>query len=451
LKTLHFIAIGGAAMHNLAIALLNLGYQITGSDDEIFEPSLSRLKSCNLLPEKQGWFPEKLNHTIDAVILGMHARPDNPELRKAKELGLKIFSYPEFLYEQTKNKKRVVIAGSHGKTTTTAIIIHVLNYHKWKIDFMVGSQIEGFENMVALTEDSEIAIFEGDEYLSSPIDLRPKFFHYKPHITLISGIAWDHINVFPTFNDYLEQFKLLTEMTEDGGHLVYYSGDTNLNEISKTVRSKVRKHPYIEHPSKTINQVTYLLTGKEEVPIKIFGKHNLQNINGAKKICNLLGLPDEDFYKAITSFPGTSKRLQELANKGSFTCFLDFAHAPSKVKATLQAVREQFPSRRLMAVLELHTFSSLNKEFIPQYAGTLDLADEAVVFFNKHVLEYKKMEDLPEDYVRNCFKKVNLKVLTSAEKLTKYLTEIKTDNSVLLLMSSGNFGGIKIKEIIQVS
>jgi UDP-N-acetylmuramate: L-alanyl-gamma-D-glutamyl-meso-diaminopimelate ligase len=448
LKKIHFIAIGGAAMHNLAIALRNVGYRISGSDDEIFEPSLSRLKSVNLLPEKQGWYPEKLDSSIDAVILGMHARADNPELARAKELGLRIFSYPEFLYEQTKNKYRVVIAGSHGKTTTTAVIIHVLSYHGWKIDYMVGSQIEGFDNMVSLSDDAQIAIFEGDEYLSSPVDLRPKFIHYKPHIALISGIAWDHINVFPRFSDYLEQFKILTGMIEENGHLVYYSGDNNLVEIVKSVKDNIRKHPYIEHLCKIIDQNTFLVTAKEEVPIKIFGKHNLQNINGAKEVCNLLGLSDVDFYNAMPSFPGTSKRLQELVNRDNYSCYLDFAHAPSKVRATLQAVREKFPTRRLIALLELHTFSSLNKEFLPQYEGTLELADEAVVFYNRHVLVQKKAKDLPVDFVQSCFKKRGLKIMVDAEDLAHYIREIRRDDSVLLLMSSGNFGGLKMKELV---
>lgn len=448
MKKIHFIAIGGAAMHNLAIALRNVGYRISGSDDEIFEPSLSRLKSVNLLPEKQGWYPEKLDSSIDAVILGMHARADNPELARAKELGLRIFSYPEFLYEQTKNKYRVVIAGSHGKTTTTAVIIHVLSYHGWKIDYMVGSQIEGFDNMVSLSDDAQIAIFEGDEYLSSPVDLRPKFIHYKPHIALISGIAWDHINVFPRFSDYLEQFKILTGMIEENGHLVYYSGDNNLVEIVKSVKDNIRKHPYIEHLCKIIDQNTFLVTAKEEVPIKIFGKHNLQNINGAKEVCNLLGLSDVDFYNAMPSFPGTSKRLQELVNRDNYSCYLDFAHAPSKVRATLQAVREKFPTRRLIALLELHTFSSLNKEFLPQYEGTLELADEAVVFYNRHVLVQKKAKDLPVDFVQSCFKKRGLKIMVDAEDLAHYIREIRRDDSVLLLMSSGNFGGLKMKELV---
>jgi UDP-N-acetylmuramate: L-alanyl-gamma-D-glutamyl-meso-diaminopimelate ligase len=362
---------------------------------------------------------------------------------------LKIYSYPEFLYEQSRNKKRIVIAGSHGKTTTTAIIIHVLKYYNWKMDYMVGSQIEGFENMVSISDEAEIAIFEGDEYLTSPIDPRPKFIHYKPHIALISGISWDHINVFPKFEDYVKQFGFLTDIIEPKGYLVYYSGDSRLKEISENVKRGIGMYPYTEHPSIIKEGITNLITNKGDIPLKIFGKHNLQNISGAKQVCNLLGLNDDDFYRAISSFPGTSKRLQVLLNRDNFTCYLDFAHAPSKVIATVQAVKEQFPSRRLIAVLELHTFSSLNRNFIPQYEGTMNVADEAIVFFNKDVLIHKKMEDLSEDFISAAFKKEGLKVISNTEKLIQYLTGIKTENTVLLLMSSGNFGGIKLKELVQ--
>jgi UDP-N-acetylmuramate: L-alanyl-gamma-D-glutamyl-meso-diaminopimelate ligase len=303
--------------------------------------------------------------------------------------------------------------------------------------------------MVSLNKDSEIAIFEGDEYLSSPIDLRPKFIHYKPDITLISGIAWDHINVFPTFGEYVKQFKILTEITADKGHLVYYSNDEALQQITSSVKSSLVLHPYAEHPHKIKDRSTYLLAGNREIPIKIFGKHNLQNINGAKEVCTILGLSDDDFYKSITSFPGTSKRLQEICNEKDFCCFLDFAHAPSKVRATLQAVKEKYPDRHLTAVLELHTFSSLNKDFIPQYKGSLDLADEAVVYFDKHVLEHKKMESLSEQFVEDCFHKKELKIITNADSLANYFSGMERNNRVLLLMSSGNFGGINVRELFK--
>jgi UDP-N-acetylmuramate: L-alanyl-gamma-D-glutamyl-meso-diaminopimelate ligase len=448
LKRLHFIAIGGAAMHNLAIALRGKGYRISGSDDEIFEPSLSRLKSANLLPEINGWHPEKIHKDIDAVILGMHARADNPELIRAKELGLKIFSYPEFLYEQTKNKIRVVIAGSHGKTTITAIIIHALTRSGWKIDFMVGSQIEGFDTMVSLNDIADIAVFEGDEYLSSPVDLRPKFIHYKPHIALISGISWDHINVFPSFQKYISQFEILTQLIEKKGHLVYYSGDKNTGKIAAGSPGYISKHPYIEHPARINGDVTYLTWDKQEIPLKIFGRHNLQNINGARIVCKLLGLKDEEFYRAVSTFPGTSKRLQKLVSTADFNCFLDFAHAPSKVRATVEAVKEQYPGKRIIAVLELHTYSSLNRKFIPQYRGTLDLADEAVVFFDRHVLENKKMDDLSTDFITACFDKDATRVFTNKKDMAAFITRIGKQNTVLLLMSSGNFGGINFKELL---
>jgi UDP-N-acetylmuramate: L-alanyl-gamma-D-glutamyl-meso-diaminopimelate ligase len=448
-KRIHFIAIGGAAMHNLAIALKNKGYEISGSDDEIAEPSLSRLRENDLLPKLQGWHPENIHSSTDAVILGMHARSDNPELLKARELGLKIYSYPEFLYEQTRNKKRIVIAGSHGKTTTTAILIHVLTQAGINVDFMVGSQIEGFSNMVSLSEEAKIAVFEGDEYLSSPIDLRPKFIHYKPHIALISGIAWDHINVFNTFEVYLEQFELLTGMIETGGHLVYYSGDQNLRKIAANSPAHLIKHAYAEHPAGIKGTRTYLTVNNKEIPIQIFGKHNLQNINGAKVICDILGLPQSEFYKAMRKFPGTAKRLQVIKHNQAFTCYIDFAHAPSKVNATIQAVREQYPERKLIAVLELHTYSSLNIEFIPQYAGTLELADEAIVFYNKQVIEHKKMIPLSREFVKECFAKSTLTIIDEKEELENYLRRIQKNGIVLLLMSSGNFGGINISEMLE--
>lgn len=448
MKRLHFIAIGGAAMHNLAIALKRKGYEISGSDDEIFEPSLSRLKIEKLLPEQQGWFPEKISRDIDAVILGMHARKDNPELVKAQQEGVKIYSYPEFLYEQTRNKKRVVIAGSHGKTTITAMVIHVLRHCGINFDFMVGSQLDGFDTMVSLNDDTDIAVFEGDEYLSSPLDARPKFIHYQPSIALISGIAWDHINVFSTFDKYKEQFRTLTEIIKTNGHLVYYEGDEDLCHIANQTPGHIVRHPYSEHAFLIEEGKDYLLTSKEAlIPLQIFGKHNMQNINGAKIVCELLGVGAESFYAAISGFSGTSKRLQCIKQTPDFTAYLDFAHSPSKVKATLQAVREQFPDKHLVAVLELHTFSSLNKEFIPQYAHTMDLADEAVVFFNREVIEHKKLPEIFPVYVSNSFARSELKVLDKKDDLLTFFDKIDRNNTVLLLMSSGNFGGADVIRI----
>ena len=432
-------------MHNLAIALKRKGYSVTGSDDEIFEPSRSRLQNEGLLPEEYGWYPSRLSDKTDAVILGMHAKPDNPELVKAGELGLKIYSYPEYLFEQTRDKTRVVVAGSHGKTTITAMVIHVLHHSNVPIDFMAGSKIEGFENMVELNNRSEIAVFEGDEYLSSPLDRRPKFVHYKPHVALISGIAWDHINVFPTFEEYIRQFRILIGMVPADGHIVYYQEDKHLKDLIRSSPKDVRIHPYSEHRHKIREDTDYLLTGTdEEIPVRVFGQHNMQNISGAKTICTILGLSDDKFYEGIETFPGTAKRLQVLEQTPSFACFLDFAHSPSKVKATLRAVRERYPDRKLYAILELHTFSSLNKAFIPQYMGTMDDADEAIVYYDEDVLRKKKLEMIPASFVKECFSNSGLKVLSTKEQLESYLEQIDRNKSVLLMMSSGNFSGIKI-------
>ena len=361
---IHFIAIGGSAMHNLALALYQKGYQITGSDDTIHDPSKSRLKAKGLLPEEFGWFEEKITSDIDAVILGMHAKEDNPELLKAQELGLKIYSYPEFLYEQSKHKTRVVIGGSHGKTTITSMILHVLNYHDREVDYMVGAQLEGFDTMVHLTEDNEFIVLEGDEYLSSPIDRRPKFHLYQPNIALISGIAWDHINVFPTFENYVEQFSIFTDSLVNGGIMVYNEEDQEVKKVVEESANSIKKYPY-ETPDFFIEDgVTYLNTPEGELPLEVFGNHNLQNIAGAKWICQHMGIDEEDFYEAIASFGGASKRLEKIAESKSTVAFKDFAHSPSKVKATTQAVKNQFGNRKLIACLELHTYSSLNKDFL---------------------------------------------------------------------------------------
>lgn len=435
-------------MHNLAIALQNKGYSISGSDDEIFEPAKSHLDAKGLLPEKTGWDPSRITKDLDGIILGMHARSDNPELLKAQELGIKIYSYPEYLYEQTKDKKRVVIAGSHGKTTITAMIIHVLTTCKVSFDFMVGSQIDGFDTMVSLDNASKIAIFEGDEYLSSPLDLHPKFIHYKPYIALISGISWDHINVFPTFESYMEQFRILARMIEVNGALVYFSGDENVVAIAGEASSKVQRFPYTEHEHVVSDGKTYLI-GEDNVkiPLQIFGRHNLQNVNGARLVCNALEISNAEFYNAISSFSGTSKRLQVLKKTDDHVIYLDFAHSPSKVKATIQAVKEQYPDKKLIAVFELHTFSSLNKEFIPQYKGTLDLADEPIVFFNEEVLTHKRLPIISGEFLFNSFHCDKLKIISKKEELEKFFSGLELKNSVLLLMSSGNFAGIDLNGI----
>ncbi len=442
---IHFIAIGGSAMHNLAIALHKKGYQVTGSDDEIFEPSKSRLEQYGLLPRSFGWQPENISSGLDAVILGMHARANNPELLKARELGLKIYSYPEYLYEQTKEKKRVVIGGSHGKTTITSMVMHVLRENKISFDYMVGAQVEGFDTMVSLSHEAEIAVFEGDEYLSSPIDRRPKFHLYHPHIALLSGIAWDHINVFPTFENYVEQFRIFTEMIEPGGSLVYYEADENIRKIVEQTDPGIKTLPYREHPAIIENGVTCLLSGNTKTEIPIFGDHNLQNISGAKLVCNELGITDEQFYNVIGSFKGAARRLQVLAKNDRCTVFYDFAHSPSKLKATTEAVKKQFPDRELVACMELHTFSSLKKEFLPQYKNCMNAAGQAFVFFNPETIEHKKLEPISKEQVFNAFASGQLQVFTDTGELFSILKNIEWKNKNLLIMTSGNFSGMDLK------
>src|ERR1035437_6053473 len=368
---IHLIAIGGNAMHNLALALYHNGYEVSGSDDEIFEPSRSRLEKFGLLPPEIGWFPERITSNIDAVILGMHAREYNPELIKAQELGLTIYSYPEYLFEQTKGKKRVVIAGSHGKTTITSMIMHVLKHNRMDFDYMVGALVDGFDTMVSLSESTAVAIFEGDEYLSSPIDKKPKFHLYKPHIALITGIAWDHINVFPTLEIYVEQFAKFIDLIEPNGTLFYYEGDPVLNSLVKKTSNRINAKPYKEHDYTVHEHNTYLLSQSGSYKLNVFGIHNIQNVSAAKLICNQLGISDQEFYKGIATFKGASKRLQVLKSEDHSIAFLDFAHAPSKVKATINALKGQFPERKLIACLELHTFSSLNLEFLDQYKSSM--------------------------------------------------------------------------------
>lgn len=441
---IHFIAIGGSAMHNLAIALHQKGYTISGSDDTIFDPSKSRLERYGLLPDEFGWYPEKLNDEIDVIILGMHAKPDNPELAKAKELGIKIYSYPEFLYEQSKDKTRVVIGGSHGKTSITAMILHVLNYHGIEVDYMVGAQLEGFDTMVHLTTENEFIVLEGDEYLSSPIDLRPKFHLYKPNIALISGIAWDHINVFPTFENYLNQFSIFIEGVTNGGILVYCEEDEHVKSLVEQSSHAVKKYAYKVPDFEIRNGITLLETPEGQLPMEIFGKHNLQNMEGAKAICQHMGVEESLFYEAIGSFKGASKRLEKIAENNSVVVFKDFAHAPSKVVASCKAVQEQYVGRRFIACLELHTYSSLNADFIQEYKNALNSADEAVVFYSPHAVEIKKLDFISEDQIRQAFNRDDLIVFTNSSDFKNYITEMQFQNLALLLMSSGNYGGLDL-------
>lgn len=430
---IHFIAIGGAAMHNLALALHYKGYQISGSDDAIFEPSYSRLKAQGLLPENFGWFPEKITESLDAIVLGMHAKVDNPELKRAQELGVKIYSYPEFLFEQSKNKTRVVIGGSHGKTTITSMILHVLNYHGIEVDYMVGAQLDGFDTMVHLTDYNDFIVLEGDEYLSSAIDMRPKFHLYRPNIALLSGIAWDHINVFPTYENYVEQFSIFTDSIINGGIMVYNEEDLEVVSVVEASENPIRKLPYKTAEYYIENGQTLLITPEGDMPVEIFGKHNLSNLSGAKWICQNMGIDENDFYEAIASFKGASKRLEKIGETESNVAYKDFAHSPSKVKATTQAVKSQYPNRKLIACLELHTYSSLNAEFLNEYEGTLEDADEAVVFYSPEAVTIKKLKDITQEQIAAAFQRNNLKVFTDSNGFKEYLFSRKYQNTALLL------------------
>ena len=444
---IHFIAIGGAAMHNLALALHLKGDVITGSDDEIFDPSKSRLSASGILPKVFGWFQEKITTQLDAIVLGMHAKADNPELLKAQELGLKIYSYPEFLYEQSKFKTRVVIGGSHGKTTITSMILHVMHYFNREVDYMVGAQLEGFDVMVKLTEHNDFIILEGDEYLSSPIDRRPKFHLYKPNIALLSGIAWDHINVFPTWKNYVEQFSVFVDSIVEGGSITYNIEDAEVKKVVENSENTIRKFPYQTPNYKVQDGTTLLETEEGSMPVEIFGKHNLNNLAGAKWICQQMGIDENDFYEAISTFQGASKRLEKIAETKKSIAYKDFAHSPSKVLATTNALKNQYPNRKLIACLELHTYSSLNPEFLKEYKGALDAADVAVVFYSPHAVEIKKLKAISSEQIANAFQREDLIIYTNPDEFKTFLFSQEFNDASLLLMSSGDYGGLDFKEV----
>ena len=424
-------------MHNIALDLHAQGHVVTGSDDEIYEPSLSRLQKAGIAPKEFGWFPDKITGATDIIILGMHAKADNPELKKAQDLGITVYSYPEFVYQHSKNKKRIVIAGSHGKTTTTAMVLHVLNHQGMDFDYLVGAQLNGFDRMVKLS-DAPIIVIEGDEYLSSTIDRVPKIHHYKPHIAVVTGIAWDHINVFPTFDNYKDQFRIFADNMPDESTLIYYENDENLVEIITNIKGKTTI-PYGALPLTKDKKVSF--EGKS-FPISIIGNHNLQNMNAARLVCNSLGIDDDRFFDAISDFTGANKRLQKISDSGDRVVYLDFAHAPSKVKATTESFKTWFGDKKLVAALELHTFSSLNKDFITQYSGSLDPADEAIIFYNAHTLKMKNMPPLDDDFLKQCFSHPNLQVFTNETTLFSYLSTKTNEN--ILLMTSGNFNQMSL-------
>ena len=444
----HFIAIGGSAMHNLAIALHQKGYHVTGSDDEIFDPARGRLERYGLLPESYGWHPERITPNLDAIVLGMHARADNPELLRAQELGIKIFSYPEYLYEQSKTKTRVVIGGSHGKTTTTAMILHVLQHCGIESDYMVGAQLEGFEVMVRLSETAKVMVIEGDEYLTSPIDRRPKFHLYKPHVAIVTGIEWDHINVFPTFEIYKDQFAQFINLIEPGGRLIYCNDDPEVRDVAqKNTRTDIAKQPYDVPPHEVERGITYLNTAHGRVPLRVFGNHNLLNLTAARYACNSLGVTDEQFDEAIQSFGGASKRLELVKATTDCAVYKDFAHAPSKLRATIAAMKGQYPDRQLVACMELHTFSSLTAEFLKQYAGTMDRADVPFVYYSQHALQLKKLPDLDPEQVKASFANERVRVFTGSKQMVEELRKMHWQDANLLMMSSGNFDGIDFKQL----
>ncbi|MBC7914126.1 MAG: peptidoglycan synthetase [Pyrinomonadaceae bacterium] len=445
---LHLIAVGGSAMHNMAIALSQKGHTITGSDDAIYEPSRSRLSRYNLLPDKMGWFEDNITENLDAVILGMHARADNPELLKAQKLGLKVYSYPEYIYEQSKDKIRVVVGGSHGKTTITSMILHVLKACNKEFDYLVGAQLEGFETMVQIT-DAPIIIIEGDEYLSSPIDRRPKFHLYHANIGIISGIAWDHINVFPTFDNYKQQFEIFLTTIQPDGIIIYNEDDDIVEEIVKASSSQIIKQAYSIGEYITENGTTSLTVGEKRIPLNVFGNHNLQNLEAARHACKALGLTDDEFYSSIGSFKGAAKRLELLGKNSDTTVYKDFAHSPSKLRATIKAMKEQFPNRELIAVMELHTFSSLNKDFIEEYKDCMNEADTAVVFINRRTFEQKGLIPYEENEVKHAFNNNKLNFFNNSEILVEFLSYINYKSKNLLLMSSGDFGGIDLNVLAE--
>jgi len=440
---IHFIAIGGAAMHNLALAVASkAGYQVTGSDDEIFDPALTHLREAGLLPDEMGWHPERITPDIDAIILGMHAREDNPELVRARELGLKIYSFPEYLYEQTKDKIRIVVGGSHGKTTTTSMILYVLNRLGIEADYMVGAQIEGFERMVRLSDTAKYAVFEGDEYLTSPLDLRSKFLWYHPHVAILTGIAWDHINVFPTFPEYVETFRKFVQSIEPNGSFIYFQGDENLRMLAEELKIQKSKLAIIPYDAYDGN-----------VEMQVFGRHNMQNLQAAMLACHCIGIAPDDFYREISTFTGASNRLEKIAENETSVAYKDFAHSPSKLKATINAVRERYPEKKLIACMELHTFSSLMADFLPQYKDCMKEADIAYVYFNPKVIEHKRLTPITADEVREAFGTKNVEVFTESEALQEavrnQLSAVKSQNTALLMMSSGTFDGINVKQFAE--
>ena len=438
----HFIAIGGSVMHNLAITLKQLSYEVSGSDDKIYDPSRSRLEKYNLLPENLGWFPELIDKEIDFIVLGMHAKKDNPELLKALDLDCKIYSYPELIFEFSKSKTRITIGGSHGKTTVSSMILHVLDFYNVKVDYLLGAQIEGFENMVHITNDNEFILIEGDEYLSSPIDNSPKFHKYNSNIAVITGIAWDHINVFPSFENYISQFEKFIETITDGGVLVFNELDKLVLDLVNKSEKTIRKIGYGKPDFEIVDGVTYLKTSEGDVPLKVFGDHNLSNLSAAKQICALMGVFDDEFFAAIASFKGASKRLETIYRDNNKIIIKDFAHSPSKLKATIDAVKNQFSNKNIIAVYELHTYSSFNQKFIKEYFNSMSSADMKLIYYDDEVLKKRGEFKINEKIIKDSFGSDDLIVISKKSVLEESILKINLHNSVLLMMSSGNFSSV---------
>lgn len=445
----HFIAVGGSVMHNLAITLKQLGYEVSGSDDKIYDPSRSRLEKHNLLPKDLGWFPELIDKEIDFIVLGMHAKKDNPELLKALDLDCKIYSYPELIFEFSKSKTRITIGGSHGKTTVSSMILHVLDFYDIKVDYLLGAQIEGFENMVHITDDNEFILIEGDEYLSSPIDNSPKFHKYNSNIAVITGIAWDHINVFPSFENYISQFEKFIETITDGGVLVFNELDELVLDIVNKSEKTIRKIGYGKPNFEIVDGVTYVKTSEGDVPLKVFGDHNLSNLSAAKQICALMGVFDDEFFAAIASFKGASKRLETIYRDNNKIIIKDFAHSPSKLKATIVAVKNQFSNKNIIAVYELHTYSSFNQKFIKEYLNSMSSADKKIVYYDDEVLKKRSEFKINEKIIKDSFGSDDLIVISKKSMLEQSISKINLYNTVLLMMSSGNFSSIDMLSVVK--
>ncbi len=442
---IHMIAVGGSVMHNLALALKENGHEVSGSDDQIYEPALSRLKIAGILPEELGWHPEKLPANLDYVILGMHAKSGNPELAEAQALGIPVYSFPEFIGKAFAQKKQIVVAGSHGKTTTTSMLMHIFKSLELDFDYLVGAQLDGFRTMVRIS-DAPFAIIEGDEYLSSCLDLQPKFMHYKPNILILTGIAWDHFNVFPKFELYLEAFRRRVECLEDGSHLIYYAGDPLLATLAEQVKGRCHVHPYRE-ASALISQDGYsLLSPWGNFPLEIFGNHNLQNLQAAFTACEIYNLNQKEVYQAASQFHGAAKRLELIYKSPKLIVYRDFAHAPSKLKATLEAMRQRYPEKRILAVTELHTYSSLNVEFLPNYYGSADKVDELIVFYDQKALEIKSLKAPDNELIIKAFGFSKMKVLHDINQLLIEIKQQLADFDLIIFAGSGHFGGLELNE-----